>query len=248
MAEEAPQGPAQAGLTEEDLKNMSPEQIMELQKQNCIFCHIINGKVASKKVYDDDRMMGILDINPANPGHVLLLTKEHYSIMPQIPEQDIGSIILAAKKISHAQLKSLNCQGTNLFIANGLVAGQKAQHFMMHVVPRKENDDVKCFGLQRKEINSEKISELKKILVPLINQTMIKFGRTEDDFQDVSESEGELIKEGEEEKEETEKPEKANIEEDSEESTEEENKETEPEKNKEDKGINLDDIGKVLNK
>ena len=63
-------------LTEEDLKNMSPEEIQELQKQQCIFCHIVSGKVASRKVYEDDSVIAILDIHPANPGHVLLLPKE----------------------------------------------------------------------------------------------------------------------------------------------------------------------------
>lgn len=60
-------------LTEEDLRNMTPEQIKELQRKNCIFCHIIVGRVQSKKIYEDDKTVAILDINPANPGHILLM-------------------------------------------------------------------------------------------------------------------------------------------------------------------------------
>ena len=55
-------------VTEEELQKMSPEQIAELQKQNCIFCKIIAGEIPSKKVYEDDNFIGILDINPATQG------------------------------------------------------------------------------------------------------------------------------------------------------------------------------------
>src|SRR3989344_253434 len=97
-------------LTPEDLKNMTPEQIAELQKQNCIFCHITSGKVASKKVYEDDKCLGILDINPANPGHVLLMPKEHYAIMPLIPEDELKHLSMVAKAISNILLKVLKVE------------------------------------------------------------------------------------------------------------------------------------------
>src|SRR3989338_3526599 len=87
-------------LTEEDLKKMSPEEIAALQKQNCVFCHIINGKVPSKKIYEDKEVIAILDIYPATRGHVLLLPKEHYSIMPQVPENTIKHMGMVAKAIS----------------------------------------------------------------------------------------------------------------------------------------------------
>ena len=63
-------------LTEEDIKKMSPEEIAELQKKNCIFCHLVSGRVPSKKVFEDDKVLAILDIYPAIPGHILLFPKE----------------------------------------------------------------------------------------------------------------------------------------------------------------------------
>lgn len=159
--------------TEEELANMSPEQLQELQKQNCIFCHIISGKVASKKIYEDDKVLAILDINPANPGHILLLIKEHYQIMPQIPDDEISHIFMVAKAISHACLKALNAQGTNIFIANGTVAGQKAPHFMLHIIPRMDVDGIKIFDLPEKNI-SDSISE--QIRAGLSNKINELFG------------------------------------------------------------------------
>ena len=115
-------------VSQEELAKMSPEEIKKLQEQNCIFCHIISGKVQSKKVFDDETCIGILDINPANPGHVLLLPRKHYSIMPQVPRDEIGHMFMVSKSLSNSMLRALNVNGTTIFVANGVTAGQKAPH------------------------------------------------------------------------------------------------------------------------
>ena len=99
--------PEQMKELQEKLKGMSPEELREFQKKQCIFCHIISGKVQSKKVYEDEHCLAILDINPSNPGHVLLMPKEHYAIMPQLPQEILEHLFLVSKKISNAQLRSL---------------------------------------------------------------------------------------------------------------------------------------------
>src|SRR3989344_3389137 len=125
---------------EEKIKNMSPEELQELQKQQCIFCQIVTGKIPSKKVYEDSICLAILDINPATKGHLLLLPKEHYAIMPQVPEKILGHLSIVAKHVSQVVLKILRTDGTTVFIANGAAAGQRAQHFMVHLIPRKSGD------------------------------------------------------------------------------------------------------------
>ena len=127
---------------EEKIKHMSPEELREFQKQQCIFCQIIAGKVPAKKVYEDEKCIGVLDINPAAKGHVLIMPKEHYAIMPQIPDKEIGHLFLVSKYLSQAMLKVMKVPGTMVYVANGLAAGQKAQHFMVHLIPRKEGDGV----------------------------------------------------------------------------------------------------------
>ena len=155
----------------EKLKNMSPEEIIELQKQQCIFCHIIKGEVASKKVYDDEKCIAILDINPANPGHVLILPKEHYVIMPVVPEDIIKHIFMVAKHVSAILLKALQAQGTSIFVANGAVAGQKAQHFMIHVIPRMEKDNLN-FNLPEKDADEKVLESLRKKLYEKISRDL----------------------------------------------------------------------------
>lgn len=145
----------QATALREKLSQMSPEELKEFQKKQCIFCQIISGKVASKKVYSDEKCTAILDINPANPGHILLLPNEHYGIMPLIPEEELGHLFIVAKALAHASLKALEAQGTNIFVANGVAAGQKAQHFMIHVIPRKEGDNVNINILEKSMSDSD---------------------------------------------------------------------------------------------
>lgn len=125
---------------EEKIKNMSPEELQQLQKQQCIFCQIISGKIPSKKVYEDAFCLAVLDINPAAKGHILLLPKEHYAIMPQVPEKVLGHLSIVSKNLSQVLLKILHAEGTTLFIANGAAAGQRAQHFLLHLIPRKTGD------------------------------------------------------------------------------------------------------------
>jgi len=159
-----------AQLTEEELKNMSPEEIAQLQKQNCIFCHIISGKVPSKKVYEDDISIAILDIHPAVPGHVLILPKEHYAILPQVPEDVVGHMFMVAKQISHAMLRAFQVKGTNIVVQNGAAADQKAPHFMIHIIPRDEGDGL---GLQipKSKMSDEHVVQLQQRLIEGVKKT-----------------------------------------------------------------------------
>ena len=156
-------------VTDEELKNMSPEEVAKYQEQNCIFCQIISGKIPSKKIFEDESVLAILDINPANPGHVLIMPKKHYGMMPQIPDAELAHLFITAKKISNILLNSSYATATNTFIANGQAAGQKAPHFMIHVIPRLENDGV---NLVPKESTTtpEEIEALKNTLGPKIKE------------------------------------------------------------------------------
>lgn len=147
---------------EEKIKKMSPEELKEFQKQQCIFCQIISGKIPSKKVYDDAQCIAVLDIAPASKGHILIMPKEHYAIMPQIPDKEIGHLFLVSKYLSQVLLKVLKVSGTNVFVANGAIAGQKAQHFMLHLIPRKDGD--KIIEVEDKLIDASLRAKVKELV------------------------------------------------------------------------------------
>jgi len=112
------------------------------EQEQCVFCHIATGKIPAKKVYEDDKVTAVLDINPASPGHILLLTKEHVSVMPQMSDDLVSHVGMVSKQLSQALLRSIKAEGTSIFVANGVAAGQRAPHFMMHIIPRSKSDQI----------------------------------------------------------------------------------------------------------
>lgn len=109
---------------------------------DCIFCKIINGEIPSDTIYENSDFKIILDISPANPGHCLILPKRHAA---NIFEMDIDSVKEAfalAKKAADAVKSAGLSQGVNILQNNGECAGQSVDHFHIHVIPRKKDDNV----------------------------------------------------------------------------------------------------------
>ncbi|PIN73861.1 hypothetical protein COV20_01975 [Candidatus Woesearchaeota archaeon CG10_big_fil_rev_8_21_14_0_10_45_16] len=127
---------------EEKLRSMSPEEIAALQKQQCVFCQIVEGKIPTKKIYEDETCLIILDINPAAKGHLLLIPRQHHPIMPLISDKELSHLYLVAKFVSQSLLRELKASGTTIFAANGAAAGQRVPHFILHVIPRKDGDKI----------------------------------------------------------------------------------------------------------
>jgi histidine triad (HIT) family protein len=156
-------------VTEEELKNMSPEEIKKLQEQNCIFCKIGKKEVPSKVLYEDDIVIAFLDIQPLAFGHTVVTTKKHYVFFSQIPDDEIGHMFKVAQQISQSMLKALQSQGTNMFIANGPVAGQQAPHFMLHIVPRAEHSDIPQFHPAKITYNKPDLDKIQEALLNRIS-------------------------------------------------------------------------------
>lgn len=153
-------------------KNLSPEEMKKLQREQCIFCQIIDNKVPAKKVYSDEIVTAVLDINPLNLGHTLLLPNEHFFVMPQTPQKIIGHMFKVAKKLSNAILKGLSATGTTVFVANGEAAGQRQPgHLMIHIIPRFDNDDAKI-NLPEKEFNEEDLKKAQEAILTTIKSMM----------------------------------------------------------------------------
>lgn len=161
----------QAQELQERLSRMSPDELREYQKQNCIFCNISSGKQQAKKIYEDINCIGVLDINPANAGHVLLLPKEHYAVLPLVPEEILGHLGMVVKAISNVMLKALESKGTTIFVANGAAAGQKAQHVMLHIIPRNEKDGLNI-AIPKYRINDAQLNQIKDKLAPRIKELL----------------------------------------------------------------------------
>lgn len=106
---------------------------------DCIFCKIINGELPSKAVYEDDLIKVIMNINPNTNGHLLVLPKEHYINIMDIPDEVVTHSLKVIRETLFPLLKErLNCEGLTLAENNEL--GQEIKHFHIHLIPRYPDD------------------------------------------------------------------------------------------------------------
>lgn len=116
---------------------------------DCLFCKIIAGEIPCFKLFENDETLAFMDINPANEGHALVIPKEHATDVYTVSDTAIAATITTAKKIAAAIDKTLNPDGLNLLQCNGPAAAQSVFHFHMHVLPRREGDELKLnWGLR----------------------------------------------------------------------------------------------------
>ena len=107
---------------------------------NCIFCKLANGIFETNKIYEDSLFTVILDVSPANPGHALILPKQHFKNVFDIDEAVLSKAMVLAKRVASRMKEVLNCDGVNIVQNNGEAAGQTVMHYHLHVIPRYEND------------------------------------------------------------------------------------------------------------
>ena len=111
---------------------------------DCVFCALVAGEREASVVYEDDRILGFMDIHPVNPGHVLLVPKEHATAMADVEEDTGAHVFRIAMRMQQAIRRSgVRCEGINLFVADGEAAFQDVFHFHLHVIPRFEGDPFK---------------------------------------------------------------------------------------------------------
>lgn len=108
---------------------------------NCIFCKIIKGEIPSKKIYEDEKIIIIMNINPISNGHLLVLPKKHIININDMTEKIINHSFNIIKEKIYPMLKEkLNCKGLTMCQNNEL--GQEIKHFHIHLIPRYENDNI----------------------------------------------------------------------------------------------------------
>lgn len=100
---------------------------------NCIFCEIIEGKIPSYTLYEDEMVKVFLDVHPDSNGHTLIIPKKHYQDLFDIPNDTLIHILEVARKISNLLKEKLNCNGMTLIQNNGDV--QEVKHFHLHLKP-----------------------------------------------------------------------------------------------------------------
>ena len=102
----------------------------------CIFCKIINGEIPSKKLYEDDKVIVIMDVNPKVDGHSLVIPKEHVVDFMEISDELLTHIYKVAREVSKKLMTKLNATALTLGVNYG--DSQVVKHFHMHLLPNYE--------------------------------------------------------------------------------------------------------------
>lgn len=134
---------------------------------DCIFCKIARGEIPAEKIYEDKDVLAFLDIKPTNKGHTLIIPKEHYETILDIPDTTLKKLIVVIKKLSKAVFKGTTADGFNIGMNNYKAAGQFVMHAHFHIMPRYEKDGLVEWG--RKEYSDgEEIKETAKKIKSLL--------------------------------------------------------------------------------
>lgn len=132
--------------------------------QNCIFCKIANGEIPSKTLYEDEQFRVLLDLGPATKGHALILPKNHYKNLYELPDETAADVMKLAKKMAVQMTQRLGCDGFNLVQNNNEAAGQTVFHFHMHLIPRYEGDGQHILWKPTEPAQDE-LEEIRKTIV-----------------------------------------------------------------------------------
>lgn len=123
-----------------------------------VFEMIIDGDIPSVKLYEDDVCLVILDINPIQKGHALVISKKPYSRFTESPCQELSHMMEVAKKVDLKMREALKAEGTNIMINNDPASGQEVPHLHIHVIPRYK-DDGKGFILNKDKYSEGEINQ-----------------------------------------------------------------------------------------
>ncbi len=103
---------------------------------DCIFCKIVKGDIPNMTVFENERVLAFMDINPISTGHTLIIPKAHAENLYELNEDDLTQVILASQKVAAAIRQSLAPAGIAILQLNGKGVNQEVMHYHMHVVPR----------------------------------------------------------------------------------------------------------------
>ena len=111
--------------------------------ENCLFCGIVAGNIPSTQVASSERAIAFMDINPATPGHLLVVPRAHSTDLREADAEDLIAATLLAQSLVSRVIERLDADGANLLSCIGADAWQSVFHTHLHVVPRYKDDPLK---------------------------------------------------------------------------------------------------------
>ena len=114
-----------------------------MKHRHCVFCDIVEGQAPANIVFQDRETMAFMDINPANPGHTLVIPKRHVCDIYELDEETAAALMQVTVRVAQAVKRALQPDGLNLVQSNERAGGQDVFHIHMHIIPRWHGDGLR---------------------------------------------------------------------------------------------------------
>ncbi len=129
---------------------------------DCLFCKIIKKEIKAEIIYEDEEALAVLDVHPKAPGHTMILPKVHADNLLDLPDEKVGPVFQAVKKVTEIIKKSLKSDAFTIGINNGKYSGQVIDHLHIHIIPRWQGDGGKSIHSVVDNVPKESLEEIKK--------------------------------------------------------------------------------------
>jgi len=135
-----------------------------IKDDKCIFCKIIEKSIPSKVLFENDKNLAFLDIFPVSKGHTIVIPKNHYKNLEEIPNNELSELFEIVKKVSILIHKKLKVDGYNILQNNFRAAGQVVNHFHVHIIPRSNEDGKFKLFIPKKQAKEEELNQILRVI------------------------------------------------------------------------------------
>ena len=135
-----------------------------IKDDKCIFCKIIEKSIPSKVLFENDKNLAFLDIFPVSKGHTIVIPKNHYKNLEEIPNDALSELFEIVKKVSILIHKKLKVNGYNILQNNFRAAGQVVNHYHVHIIPRRNEDGKFKLYIPKKQAKEEELDQILRII------------------------------------------------------------------------------------
>ena len=136
-----------------------------MKEKDCIFCKIAEGEIPSKKLFENDLNLAFLDISPISKGHTIIISKNHYKNLEEIPDYELTEIYKVVKNLAIKIRTKLKIVGYNVLQNNYAAAGQVINHFHVHIIPRNFEDEKFQIKIPRTQALEGELNEFVKEII-----------------------------------------------------------------------------------
>lgn len=131
--------------------------------QDCIFCKIVADEIPGRKVFEDDEVLAFLDANPLAEGHTLVIPKDHYETLDEVPEETAARVFGVLHELNSVVQNAVDADGANVAFNDGKAAGQEVPHVHGHIIPRFDSDGghpIHAVAGERPNLSDEELDKI----------------------------------------------------------------------------------------